>query len=386
MADKNPGIRKINQINMKEKTIITLPGDGIGPEVTEVAVTVLKETCSAYDVEINTIERNFGGIGYDRDGEPVTEETLELCKKHKFVLLGAVGGPRWDDLTSDKRPEAALLKLRKELGVYANLRPIQVYPSLAGASTLKKEIISGTDILIMRELTGGIYFGEPRKTSEENGDPFSVDTMKYSRSEVQRIARKAFEAARLRDKRVCSVDKANVLESSRMWRKSVIEVSEEYPDIELSHMLVDNCAMQLVRDPKQFDVMVTGNLFGDILSDEAAMLTGSIGMLPSASLGETNGLYEPVHGSAPDIAGKDTANPLAAVASAALLCRYSLGMEDAAKKIESAIETVLKEGYRTADLFRDESGTKSIGTKMMGEQLLRVLRQEIKSTPATFEV
>jgi 3-isopropylmalate dehydrogenase len=371
---------------MTKKTIVTLPGDGIGPEVTEVAVAVLKETCLAYDVEINTIERNFGGIGYDRDGEPVTEETLELCKKYNFVLLGAVGGPKWDDLASDKRPEAALLKLRKELGVYANLRPIQVYPSLAGASTLKKEVISGTDILIMRELTGGIYFGEPRKTSEENGDPFSVDTMKYSRSEVQRIARKAFEAARLRDKRVLSVDKANVLESSRMWRKSVIEVSEEYPDIELSHMLVDNCAMQLVRDPKQFDVMVTGNLFGDILSDEAAMLTGSIGMLPSASLGETNGVYEPVHGSAPDIAGKNKANPLAAVASAALLCRYSLGMEDAAKKIESAIETVLKEGYRTADLFRDEPGTKSIGTKMMGEQLLKVLRLEIKTTPATFEV
>jgi len=377
LADKNPGIRKINQINMKEKTIITLPGDGIGPEVTEVAVTVLKETCSAYDVEINTIERNFGGIGYDRDGEPVTEETLELCKKHKFVLLGAVGGPRWDDLTSDKRPEAALLKLRKELGVYANLRPIQVYPSLAGASTLKKEIISGTDILIMRELTGGIYFGEPRKTSEENGDPFSVDTMKYSRSEVQRIARKAFEAAGLRDKRVCSVDKANVLESSRMWRKSVIEVSEEFPDVELSHMLVDNCAMQLVRDPKQFDVMVTGNLFGDILSDEVAMLSGSIGMLPSASLGETNGLYEPVHGSAPDIAGKDMANPLAAVASAALLCRYSFGMEDAAKKIESSIDTVLKEGYRTADLFSDEPETKKVGTKMMGKQLLRVLREKL---------
>ncbi|MFO7800164.1 3-isopropylmalate dehydrogenase [Rhodohalobacter sp.] len=371
---------------MKEATIITLPGDGIGPEVTEIAVTILKETCRAYNLEINTIERNFGGIGYDRDGEPVTEETLDLCKKHKFVLLGAVGGPKWDDLCANKRPEAALLKLRKELGVYANLRPIQVFPDLAGSSTLKEEIISGTDILIMRELTGGIYFGEPRLTSEENGDPFSVDTMKYSRLEVQRIARKAFDAARLRDKRVLSVDKANVLESSRMWRKSVIEVSEEYPDIELSHMLVDNCAMQLVRDPKQFDVIVTGNLFGDILSDEAAMLTGSIGMLPSASLGETNGLYEPVHGSAPDIAGKDTANPLAAVASAALLCRYSFGMEDAAKKIESSIETVLKEGYRTADLFRDEPETKRIGTKMMGEQLLKVLRQDIKSSEVTIEI
>ncbi|MFU8813679.1 MAG: 3-isopropylmalate dehydrogenase, partial [Balneolaceae bacterium] len=341
---------------MTNQTIITLPGDGIGPEVTDVAVAILKTACSAFDVEIETIQRPFGGIGYDTDGEPVTEETLELCKQHKFVLLGAVGGPKWDNLSADKRPEAALLKLRSELGVYANLRPIQVYPALADASTLKKEVITGTDILIMRELTGGIYFGKPRYTTEEEGETWSVDTMKYSRSEIQRIARKAFEAARLRDKRVCSVDKANVLESSRLWRKSVDEVAAEYPDVELTHMLVDNCAMQLIRNPKQFDVIVTGNLFGDILSDEAAMLTGSIGMLPSASLGDGNGLYEPVHGSAPDIAGQGIANPLAAVASAALMCRYSLGLEEAAQAIESAIQNVLEDGLRTGDIYTEAAG------------------------------
>ncbi len=358
---------------MNKRTIITLPGDGIGPEVTTAAVTVLKAACSSFGTEIETIERPFGGAGYDRDGEPVTQETLELCKQHKFVLLGAVGGPKWDDLSAEKRPEAALLKLRKELGVYANLRPIRVHPSLAGASTLKKEVITGTDILIMRELTGGIYFGRPRTSGAGNGDPYSLDTMRYSRSEVQRIARKAFESARLRDKRVCSVDKANVLESSRLWRKSVEEVAAEYPDVELTHMLVDNCAMQLIRYPKQFDVMVTGNLFGDILSDEAAMLTGSIGMLPSASLGDGNGLYEPVHGSAPDIAGKGQANPLAAVASAALLCRYSLGLEEAANHIEQAIHAVLDEGLRTPDIYSEEPGTTLAGTEEMTTKLLEQL-------------
>lgn len=362
---------------MTKKTIVVLPGDGIGPEVTEVSVNVLKAACRSYDLEIEAIEQDFGGISYDNHGEPVTDETLELCKKHNFVLLGAVGGQKWDDLPTGMRPEAALLKLRKELGVYANIRPVQVYPSLTGSSTLKEDVISGTDILIVRELTGGIYFGEPRYTSEENGDPFSVDTMKYSRSEVQRVARKAFEAARLRSKKVCSVDKANVLESSRMWRKSVIEIADEYPDVELSHMLVDNCAMQLVRNPKQFDVMVTGNLFGDILSDEAAMLTGSIGMLPSASIGDGNGLYEPVHGSAPDIAGKGIANPIAAVSSAALLCRYSLKMEEAAKSIEQAIHAVLKNGSRPADLFSDEPGTKLADTGTIEKQLLEYVEQTV---------
>lgn len=359
---------------MTKKTIITLPGDGIGPEVTEVAVNVLKAACRAFGVEIETIERNFGGSGFDRDGEPVTNETIELCKKHKFVLLGAVGGPKWENLSADLRPEAALLALRRELGVFANLRPIRVHPALASASTLKEEIISGTDILIIRELTGGIYFGKPRFTAEENGDTFSVDTMKYSRSEIQRIARKAFDAAMMRDKKVCSVDKANVLESSKLWRKTVEEAGSEYPEVKLTHMLVDNCAMQLIRNPKQFDVIVTGNLFGDIISDEAAMLTGSIGMLPSASLGNGNGLYEPVHGSAPDIAGKGVANPLAAVASAALLCRYSLQLKEAADDIESAVQSVLDQGYRTGDLFHGNAGTQLVSTGEIGNLLVHNLK------------
>ena len=361
---------------MKKENIVVLPGDGIGPEVTTVAVKVLQQACSRFNVEIKTTELPFGGTSFDEYGEPVTDAVLKECKHHKFVLLGAVGGHKWDDLPTDKRPEAALLKLRKELGVYANLRPIQVWPALASASTVKENVISGTDILILRELTGGIYFGKPRYTSDESGEPTSADTMIYSRSEIHRIARKAFEAARLRGKKVCSVDKANVLESSRLWRKSVIEISEEYPDVELSHMLVDNCAMQLIRNPKQFDVMVTGNLFGDILSDEAAMLTGSIGMLPSASLGDGNGLYEPVHGSAPDIAGQGVSNPLAAVASAALLCRYSLQMEGAASLIESAIGSVLQEGYRTADLFSNEPGTTQAGTKEIESRLLEILNEK----------
>ena len=364
---------------MKKIELVALPGDGIGPEVTEVALKVLKAACSHYDTELDVIELPFGGICYEESGSPVTDEILNICKEKHVVLLGAVGGPQWDDLSADKRPEAGLLKLRKELGVFANLRPIQVYPELAGASTIKQEVIEGTDILIVRELTGGVYFGEPRFTSEENGDPFSVDTMKYSRSEVQRVGRVAFEAARLRGGRVCSVDKANVLESSRMWRKSILEIADDYPDVELSHMLVDNCAMQIIRNPKQFDVMVTGNLFGDILSDAASMLTGSLGMLPSASIGGDNGLYEPVHGSAPDITGQGVANPLAAVASAALLCRYSLKMEEAALKIEDAIQSVLKKGYRTADLFNDAPATKLVGTKEIEKLLLDVVTEKVSS-------
>ncbi len=355
---------------MKKVEIIALPGDGIGPEVTTVAVDLLKIVCKQYGLGLTVTELPFGGICYEKHGSPVTDDIIEQCKKAKFVLLGAVGGPQWDDLNPDKRPEAALLQLRKELGVYANLRPINVYPTLSSASSLKKEILDGTDILIVRELTGGIYFGQPRYTSEENGDPYSVDTMKYSRSEVRRVSKVAFEAARLRGGRVCSVDKANVLESSRMWRKSIIELSDEYPDVELTHMLVDNCAMQIIREPKQFDVMVTGNLFGDILSDAASMLTGSLGMLPSASIGGENGLYEPVHGSAPDIAGKGVANPLAAVASAALLCRYSLKLEEAATKIEAAIESVLQQGLRTADLFTGDPGTQLVGTEEIASALM----------------
>jgi 3-isopropylmalate dehydrogenase len=361
---------------MKKTEIVALPGDGIGPEVTTVALNVLRTVCSQFNVELDVTELPFGGTSYEQHGTPVTDETLDTCKKTKIVLLGAVGGPEWDDLSADLRPEAALLKLRKELGVFANLRPINVYPSLAGASTIKENVIEGTDILIVRELTGGVYFGQPRFTSEENGDPFSVDTMKYSRSEVQRVARVAFEAARLRGKRVCSVDKANVLESSRMWRKSILEIAGEFPDVELTHMLVDNCAMQIIRDPKQFDVMVTGNLFGDILSDAASMLTGSLGMLPSASIGGENGVYEPVHGSAPDIAGQGVANPLAAVASAALLCRYSLKLEEAAQKIEAAIQSVLESGLRTADLYTEEPGTTLANTKEISDFLLKAVQQK----------
>ena len=361
---------------MKEVNIIALPGDGIGPEVTQVALTVLNKVCDQYDVKLSVTKRPFGGTCYEEFGEPVTDEILEECKESKVVLLGAVGGPQWDDLNADKRPEAALLKLRKELGVYANLRPIFVHSALSDASTLKQEIIEGTDILIVRELTGGIYFGKPRFTSEQDGEPFSVDTMKYSRSEIHRVAQTAFEAAAKRDKRVCSVDKANVLESSRMWRKSINEVAQDYPDVELTHMLVDNAAMQLIRNPKQFDVIVTGNLFGDILSDEASMLTGSIGMLPSASLGGENGLYEPVHGSAPDIAGQGIANPLAAVASAALLCRYSLKLESAAAKIESAILNLLYEGYRPADIFSNQPGTRQVNTHEISELLLEFIEEK----------
>lgn len=360
---------------MKKVEIVALPGDGIGPEVTSVAIDLLKVVCRQYDTELIITELPFGGTCYDEYGSPVTDEVLAKCKKAKFVFLGAVGGPQWDNLIPDKRPEAALLQLRKELGVFANLRPINVFPALSNASSIKKEILDGTDILIVRELTGGIYFGQPRYTSEENGDPYSVDTMRYSRSEVRRVARVAFEAARLRDGRVCSVDKANILESSRMWRKSIIELSEEYPDVELTHMLVDNCAMQIIRQPTQFDVMVTGNLFGDIVSDAASMLTGSLGMLPSASIGGENGLYEPVHGSAPDIAGKGVANPLAAVASAALLCRYSLKLEDAAQQIESAIKHVLQRGLRTADLYTNEPGTKLANTDDIASALIEFVQQ-----------
>ena len=360
---------------MNEVNIVALPGDGIGPEVTQVALDVLNVVCEQEDLKLNVTKLHFGGTCYEEYGEPVTDEILDICKEHKVVLLGAVGGPQWDDLSADKRPEAALLKLRKELGVYANLRPIFVHSALTGASTLKEDVIEGTDIMIVRELTGGIYFGKPRFTSEQDGEPFSVDTMKYSRSEVHRVAKTAFDVAKLRGKRVCSVDKANVLESSRMWRKSVREAAMDYPDVELTHMLVDNAAMQLIRNPKQFDVIVTGNLFGDILSDEASMLTGSIGMLPSASLGGENGLYEPVHGSAPDIAGQGVANPLAAVASAALLCRYSLKLESAAKKIETAILNLLDKGFRPADIYNEEPGTKLANTKEISDQLLKSLEE-----------
>ncbi|CAN5300276.1 3-isopropylmalate dehydrogenase [soil metagenome] len=353
---------------MNKKQIAVLPGDGIGPEVTSVAVSILKRACEDHGIKIETENFLFGGCSYDEAGEPVTDETLEACLNSDAVLLGAVGGPQYDDLPKQHRPEAALLKLRKTLGTYTNLRPIKIYPALMGSSTLKPEVLEGTDILIVRELTGGIYFGQPRHTKETDGDVVATDSMVYSKSEIERVARQAFEAARKRNGRVCSVDKSNILDTSRLWRKTVTELAPEYPDVELSHMLVDNCAMQLVRNPGQFDVILTGNLFGDILSDEASMLTGSIGMLPSASVGDKTRIYEPVHGSAPDIAGQNKANPLAAIASAAMLCRYSLNLPAAADQIEAAIDRVLAAGYRSGDIYTGSDEETLIGTEEMGKR------------------
>jgi 3-isopropylmalate dehydrogenase len=360
---------------MNQKKIAVLPGDGIGPEVTKAAVEVLKSVCASQGIEIETEEYLFGGCSIDKAGVPVTDDVIESCKESDAVLLGAVGGPAWDNVPADKRPEAGLLRLRKELGVFANLRPVKVYKALLDASSLKPEIIENTDILIVRELTGGIYFGEPRRTWDENEDTIAVDTMRYSKPEIVRVAEKAFLSAEQRSSRVCSVDKSNILDCSRLWRNTVAEMSGDWPTVELSHMLVDNCAMQLVRNPGQFDLILTGNLFGDILSDEAAMLTGSIGMLPSASLGEGIGLYEPVHGSAPDIAGQDKANPLAAIASAAMLCRYSLKLEKAAQSIEKAIEKVLEEGYRTGDIYTGKKDESLVTTSEMYKSVLKFLNQ-----------
>jgi len=358
---------------MKTFKLVTLPGDGIGSEVVEGALRILEAACERHNIKLEISEHLFGGAAIDELGTPVTDETLEACKAADAVLLGAVGGEKWDHLTGADRPESGLLRLRSELGVFANFRPVKVYPELAHASSLKEEVISGVDILIVRELTGGIYFGQPRVTDLEAEDPFAYDTMRYHRSEVVRVAEKAFQAAALRDGRVCSVDKANVLGSSRFWRDTVVEFAKSHSDISLTHMLVDNCAMQLVRDPKQFDVVLTSNLFGDILSDEAAMLTGSIGMLPSASLGNGPGLFEPVHGSAPDIAGQNKANPLATIASVALLCRYSFDMEDAAVEIEKSIESALAEGYRTGDIYTGQTGEELVGTEEMCQQVLKAL-------------
>jgi 3-isopropylmalate dehydrogenase len=313
-----------------------------------------------------------GGAGYEASGDPLPPATLALARQADAVLFGAVGDSRYDRLERAKRPEQAILGLRKELGLFANLRPAQVHPELAGASALKPEVVAGLDLLIVRELTGDIYFGQPRGIREVAGGREGFDTMRYSEPEIRRIARVGFEAARKRSRRLCSVDKANVLETSQLWRDVVTQESKSFPDVELSHMYVDNCAMQLVRNPKQFDVIVTGNLFGDILSDEASMLTGSIGMLPSASLDERGkGLYEPIHGSAPDIAGKGVANPLATILSAALMLRYSLDQPAAAARIEDAVRKVLRDGLRTADIHTP--GTRRVGTAEMGAALLEAL-------------
>ena len=348
--------------------ICVLPGDGIGPEIVAQALRVLR----ALDLKIETEEALLGGCAVDATGSPYPEATQKLAQEADAVLLGAVGGPKWDNHPREQRPERGLLGIRKHLNLFANLRPAVLYDELANASTLKPEVVSGLDILIVRELTGDIYFGQPRGIEVKDGQRVGTNTMVYSESEIRRIARVAFSAAGKRKGKLCSVDKMNVLECTQLWRDVVIETAAEFPGVELSHMLVDNAAMQLVRNPKQFDVVVTGNMFGDILSDEASMLTGSIGMLPSASLDENNkGLYEPSHGSAPDIAGKGVANPLATILSAAMMLRYTLGDESAAVRIEKAVKTVLGQGYRTGDIY--EPGMKRVGTREMGDAVLAAL-------------
>lgn len=349
--------------------IAILPGDGIGPEITKQAVDVLK----ALNVGAELIEAQIGGSGYEKFGDPLPDSTLDLAIKSDAVLLGAVGDWKYDALPREKRPERGLLRIRKELNLFANLRPAILYPELAGASSLKPEIVSNLDIMIVRELTGDIYFGQPRGIHEnENGEREGINTMRYSESEIKRIAHVAFQIAMKRSKKLCSVDKANVLETTELWRQVMIDISKEYPEVELTHMYVDNAAMQLIKNPKQFDILVTGNIFGDILSDEASMLTGSIGMLPSASLDSNNkGMYEPSHGSAPDIAGKNIANPLATILSLAMMFRYTFNDEKNANKIESAVKKALSQGFRTVDIY--SSGDKKVSCSEMGEAVIASL-------------
>ena len=349
--------------------IAVLAGDGIGPEITAQAVRVIEALGLGIGMETALV----GGAGFDAAGDPLPQATLDVCERSDAILFGAVGGPQYDALPSAQRPEQGLLRLRKHFDLYANLRPALVYPELAHASSLRPELVENLDLLIIRELTGDIYFGQPRGVRiNEAGEREGFDTMRYTEPEIRRIAITAFEASRKRQRRVCSVDKANVLETTQFWRDVVIDVHKAYPDVELTHMYVDNAAMQLVRNPKQFDVMVTGNMFGDILSDEASMLTGSIGMLPSASINAKGfGMYEPIHGSAPDIAGKGVANPLATILSAAMLLRHSLNQEDAARRIEAAVRKVLSQGLRTADIT--EAGCKQVGTVAMGDAVLAAL-------------
>jgi len=353
--------------------IAVLPGDGIGPEIVAEAVKVLNALGQKFELE----EAPVGGAGYEAHGHPLPDGTLALAKSADAILFGAVGDWKYDKLERALRPEQAILGLRKHLTLFANLRPAILYEELAGASSLKPEIVAGLDILIIRELNGDIYFGQPRGVRSAPDGPFEgsregFDTMRYSEPEIIRIAHVAFQAAQKRNKRLCSVDKSNVLETSQLWRDTMIEVAKQYPDVELSHMYVDNAAMQLVRAPKWFDVIVTGNMFGDILSDEAAMLTGSIGMLPSASLDAHNkGLYEPSHGSAPDIAGKGIANPLATILSAAMMLRYSLNLAEQADRIEAAVKKVLTQGLRTADIW--EAGMQKVSTREMGDAVVAAL-------------
>jgi len=352
--------------------IAVLPGDGIGTEIVAQAAKVL-EALRSDGMKIELEYAHLGGAAYDAEGDPFPQSTEKLVKASDAVLLGAVGGYQYDTLPRDMRPERGLLRIRKELNLFANLRPALLYPELANASTLKPEVVSGLDIMIVRELTGDVYFGQPRGiTTLPNGEREGVNTMRYTESEIIRIGHVAFGIAMKRNKKLCSVDKANVLETTELWRMVMTELAKEYPEVALTHMLVDNCAMQLVRAPKQFDVVVTGNIFGDILSDEASMLTGSIGMLPSASLDQNNkGLYEPSHGSAPDIAGKDIANPLATILSVAMMLRYTFNDEANAQRIEGAVRKVLQKGLRTADIF--EAGMQKIGCSKMGDAVVAAL-------------
>jgi 3-isopropylmalate dehydrogenase len=357
--------------------IAVLPGDGIGPEIVAQAVKVLERLRDGFGLKIEMEHAPIGGAGFDAAGDPLPEATLKLAKASDAVLLGAVGGPKYDTLPRDKRPERGLLRIRKEMNLFANLRPALLYPELAGASTLRPEVVAGLDIMIVRELTGDVYFGQPRGIEMRpgiDGKPERVgfNTMLYAESEVRRVAHVAFRIAMKRGKKLCSVEKANVLECSELWKEVVIEVAKEYPEVALSHMYVDNAAMQLVRNPKQFDVIVTGNIFGDILSDEASMLTGSIGMLASASLDANNkGLYEPIHGSAPDIAGKNVANPLATILSVAMMLRYTLNEVVMADRIENAVKKVLAQGLRTADIYTE--GTKKVSCSEMGDAVVAAL-------------
>ena len=358
---------------MRNLKVLLLPGDGIGQEVTASAGRILEKVARMENCKIELLQGQIGGSAIDAMGDPLPKQTLDLAKECDAILLGGVGGPKWDDLPTEKKPEKGLLRIRQELDLFANLRPALLFPSLVSASSLKPELVENLDILILRELTGGIYFGEPRGVELRNNERTGFNTLVYSEGEIDRIGRVAFELAQKRDRKLCSVDKANVLEVSQLWREVLNDLASDYPDVELSHMYVDNAAMQLVREPKQFDVIVTGNMFGDILSDVAAMLTGSLGMLPSASIASNGlGLYEPVHGTAPDIAGQDRANPLATILSVAMMCKYSLDLPEAAISIEKAVSQVLENGYRTSDIL-SEDGQQQVGCIEMGELVLERL-------------
>lgn len=357
--------------------ICLLPGDGIGPEILAQGAACLKACAARFNLKLEFEEALIGGAAIDSKGVPLPEETVEKCKNSDAVFLGAVGGPKWDSLAPDMRPEKGLLGIRKALELFANIRPAKLWPELSDACLLRKDIAAkGLDLIVARELTGDVYFGEPRGIEERNGLRTGYNTMVYNEDEVRRITKIAFELARGRRKKVCSVDKSNVLETSRLWREIVIETHSDFPEVELTHLYVDNCAMQLVKDPSQFDVLLTGNIFGDILSDEAAVITGSLGMLPSASLGTNNpGLFEPIHGSAPDIAGKDIANPLATILSAAMLLRIGLKLDEPASIIEKAVRETLASGYRTADIMTE--GAKLAGCREMGKQVVQRINMGI---------